>query len=61
MEIKILNYSKILNEKEELYEINGLGKLIYYMLFNKYHSDILLKVENENLNNLLNEILNNKS
>ena len=61
LEIKILNYSKIINKKEELIEINNLGKLIHYILFKQYPNDILLKVKNENLNNLLNEILNNKS
>ena len=61
LEIKILNYSKIINKKEELIDINNLGKLIHYILFKQYPNDILLKVKNENLNNLLNEILNNKS
>ena len=61
LEIKILNYSKIINKKEELNEINNLGKLIHYILFKQYPNDKLLKVKNENLNNLLNEILNNKS
>ena len=61
LEIKILNYSKILNKKEESFKINNLGKLIYYILFKKYPNDTLLKVKNENLNNLLNEMLNNEN
>ena len=48
LEIKILNHSKILN--------NNLQKLIYYILFKKYPNDILIKVKNENINNLINEI-----
>ena len=56
LEIKIINYSKILNKKEKSYEVNNLQKLIYYILFKKYPNDILIKVKNENINNLINEI-----
>jgi hypothetical protein len=47
--------------KEESFKIYNLGKLIYYILFRKYPNDELLKVKNENLNNLLNEMLNNEN
>ena len=56
LEIKILNYSKILNKKKKSFEVNNLQKLIYYILFKKYPNDILIKVKNENLNNLINGI-----
>ena len=61
LEIKILNYSKILNKKEESFNIYNLGKLIYYILYRKYPNNELLKVKNENLNNLINEMLNNEN
>ena len=61
LEIKILNYSKILNKKEESFNIYNLGKLIYYILYRKYPNDELLKVKNENLNNLIYEMLNNEN
>ena len=61
LEIKILNYSKILNKKEESFNIYNLGKLIYYILYRKYPNNKLLKVKNENLNNLINEILKNEN
>ena len=61
LEIKILNYSKILNKKEESFNIYNLGKLIYYILYRKYPNNELLKVKNENLNNLIYEMLNNEN
>ena len=61
LEIKIVNYSKIINKKEESFKIYNLGKLIYYIIFRKYPNDTLLKVKNENLNNLLNEMLKNEN
>jgi hypothetical protein len=47
--------------KEESFKVYNLGKLIYYILFRKYPNDKLLKVKNENLNHLLNEMLNNEN
>ena len=61
LKIKILNYSKILNIKQESYDIYNLGKLIYYIIFKKYPDDKLLEVENEKLNNLIIEMLKNNN